>query len=257
MGNTKKQNLLPIDRKIRWRNWLSFTGFTLFIFATIFFWLKLKNQPLDNGIAGGVQIPLRKVLNANEQVFSKTFSKQNLAKTYPKSAAAKVVRLNGDLGLMTELDDKTWRLNVVRAEGDTIKLTLADLQKLPKTQVIFNFKCIEGWSQISDWAGVRFSDFIKAYHLDKLTKKKYIGLVTPDGEYYVGIDMDSAMQPQTILCYEMNGKPLPINQGYPLRLIIPVKYGIKSLKRIGVLSFSEERPPDYWFERGYDYYAGL
>ncbi|WP_222943963.1 molybdopterin-dependent oxidoreductase [Pedobacter sp. N36a] len=82
-------------------------------------------------------------------------------------------------------------------------------------------------------------------------------MVTPDGEYYVGIDMESAMQPQTILCYEMNGKPLPMNQGYPLRLIISVKYGIKNLKRIGVLSFSESRPPDYCFERGYDYYAGL
>lgn len=257
MEHPKQKGLSPIERKIRRRTWLSFAGFAVFIFAAVFFWLKLKNQPLDNGIAGGVQIPLRKVLNANEKVFTKTFSQLNLAKTYPKSAAAKVVRVNGDLGLNTDLDDKNWRMNVVRAPGDTLLLTLADLQKLPKTQVIFNFKCIEGWSQISDWGGVRFSDFIKAYHLDKQAAMKYVGLVTPDGEYYVGIDMESAMQPQTILCYEMNGKPLPLNQGYPLRLIIPVKYGIKSLKRIGVLSFSEERPPDYWFERGYDYYAGL
>jgi DMSO/TMAO reductase YedYZ molybdopterin-dependent catalytic subunit len=55
----------------------------------------------------------------------------------------------------------------------------------------------------------------------------------------------------------MNGAPLPMNQGYPLRLIIPVKYGIKHLKRIGSIFFSNTRPPDYWYERGYDYYAGL
>ena len=55
-------------------------------------------------------------------------------------------------------------------------------------------------------------------------------LQTPDKHYYVGIDMPSALQSQTILCYEMNNQPLPINQGYPLRLIIPVKYGIKHLK---------------------------
>jgi DMSO/TMAO reductase YedYZ molybdopterin-dependent catalytic subunit len=68
--------------------------------------------------------------------------------------------------------------------------------------------------------------------------------------------MPSALHPQTLLCYEMNGNPLPLNQGFPLRLIIPVKYGIKHLKRIGTMSFSNEKPADYWAERGYDYYAG-
>jgi len=55
----------------------------------------------------------------------------------------------------------------------------------------------------------------------------------------------------------MNGQPLPLDQGYPLRLIIPVKYGIKHLKRIGTLFFDNNRPPDYWYERGYDYFSGL
>jgi DMSO/TMAO reductase YedYZ molybdopterin-dependent catalytic subunit len=68
--------------------------------------------------------------------------------------------------------------------------------------------------------------------------------------------MPSALHPQTLLCYEMNGNPLPLNQGFPLRLIIPVKYGIEHLKRIGTMSFSNEKPADYWAERGYDYYAG-
>ena len=89
------------------------------------------------------------------------------------------------------------------------------------------------------------------------SESKYLGLATPDEEYYVGIDMPSALHPQTILCYELNGKPLPMNQGFPLRLIIPVKYGVKSLKRIGTMYFGNERPPDYWAERGYDYYSGL
>ena len=84
----------------------------------------------------------------------------------------------------------------------------------------------------------------------------YSGLITPDKGYYVGIDMPSLMHPQTLLCYEMNGQSLPLNQGYPLRLIIPVKYGIKHLKRIGSIYFSNSRPRDYWAEAGYDYYAG-
>jgi DMSO/TMAO reductase YedYZ molybdopterin-dependent catalytic subunit len=86
---------------------------------------------------------------------------------------------------------------------------------------------------------------------------QYVGLNTPDKKYYVGIDTKSILHPQTILCYEMNGKPLPMKQGYPLRLIIPVKYGIKHLKRIGTIFFSTSKPKDYWYERGYDYYSGL
>jgi DMSO/TMAO reductase YedYZ molybdopterin-dependent catalytic subunit len=55
----------------------------------------------------------------------------------------------------------------------------------------------------------------------------------------------------------MNGRPLLPQDGAPLRLMIPVKYGIKSIKRIGKLWFSDTRPPDYWAERGYDWFAGL
>ncbi|MEO5908954.1 MAG: molybdopterin-dependent oxidoreductase, partial [Ginsengibacter sp.] len=113
------------------------------------------------------------------------------------------------------------------------------------------------WSQVSHWAGVKFSDFAKRYNLNAQTQMKYAGLMTPDKKYYVGIDMASMMHPQTLLCYEMNGKPLQVNHGYPLRLIIPVKYGIKNLKRIGTIYFSITPPPDYWYERGYDYYSGL
>ncbi|RZK63761.1 MAG: molybdopterin-binding oxidoreductase, partial [Pedobacter sp.] len=101
------------------------------------------------------------------------------------------------------------------------------------------------------------SDFLLHYKLEKLAEKNYMGLVTPNGKYYVGLEMDSVHHPQTILAYEMNGKPITNDHGAPLRLIIPVKYGIKNLKRIGVMSFSDQRPKDYWAERGYDYYSGL
>ena len=141
---------------------------------------------------------------------------------------------------------------------NTLKITLDEIKKLPKIEFAFNFKCIEGWSQITHWGGVRLVDFLKAYNLTDESAMKYLGLATPDKEYYVGIDMPSALHPQTILCYELNGKPLPMNQGYPLRLIIPVKYGVKSLKRIGYMYFDNKRTPDYWADvKGYDYFSGL
>jgi DMSO/TMAO reductase YedYZ molybdopterin-dependent catalytic subunit len=68
--------------------------------------------------------------------------------------------------------------------------------------------------------------------------------------------MESALHPQTLLCYEMNGQPLSLKHGAPLRLIIPVKYGIKNIKRIGKITYTDKRPADFWAERGYDRYSG-
>ncbi|HEY5368601.1 MAG TPA: molybdopterin-dependent oxidoreductase [Hanamia sp.] len=246
------EEILIDSKKLRNKTILAFTIFVIGIVAAIFIWKWIHLQPnVEDAPA-----PLRKVLSANEKVFSKTLNNDHLAKTYPVSEAVKHVRVNGDIGLKSALD-RNWKLQVIRNPGDTMWLTLDDIKALPKQDLIFDFKCIEGWSQITHWAGARFSDFAKKYKLDAQTQMNYVGLITPDKEYYVGIDMASIMHPQTLLCYEMNGKPLPLNQGYPLRLIIPVKYGIKSIKRIGSIFFSNTPPPDYWFERGYDYYSGL
>ncbi len=248
---------LSVEQVIRKKNITSFALFILLSIIGVYAFLHLKNQPRDNARIGGIQKPFRKVSNFNENVFSKGFSTANLARSYPKSAAAKNVRVNGDIGMSEDFDPETWKLRLIRTNGDTLLLGMDEISKLPKTEVIFNFKCIEGWSQITHWGGVKFSDLVAAYNLNTEYSRKYVGMATPDGQYYVGIDMPSALHPQTLLCYEMNDKPLPLNQGYPLRLIIPVKYGIKSLKRIGTLYFSNDRPPDYWYERGYDYYSGL
>jgi DMSO/TMAO reductase YedYZ molybdopterin-dependent catalytic subunit len=239
------------------RTTISFWIFNLFILGFMFGWVWLHKQPSDGAFGAGIKQPLRTVLDKNEKFFNKWVSDNHLAKKYPLSAAVKNVRVNGDIGLKGEFDPSTWELYVIKAKGDSLVLKLDDIKKLPKTEIVFDFKCIEGWDQVTHWGGVKFSDFVKAYNLTDESAMKYLGLSTPDEEYYVGIDMPSALHPQTLLCYEMNGKPLPMDQGYPLRLIIPVKYGIKSLKRIGSMYFDNERPPDYWFERGYDYFSGL
>ncbi|HMD01204.1 MAG TPA: molybdopterin-dependent oxidoreductase [Ferruginibacter sp.] len=231
----------------------AFIFFFLFVAISIVSFNIIRNRPDDDGTPG----PFRAVLNANEKLFGKFVSNDHLAKTFPVSAAAHKVRFNGDAGLSDGFDPAAWKLQVVRHPGDTLFLTLDEIKALPKTDIVFDFKCIEGWSQVTHWGGVKFSDFVKKYGLDEQSKMNYVGLVTPDEQYYVGIDRKSILHPQTILCYEMNGAPLPPDQGAPLRLIIPVKYGIKHLKRIGTITFSDTRPKDYWFERGYDYFSGL
>jgi hypothetical protein len=241
-------------QQIRRRTFISFSVFFVLLGCgwLLFSWLYNQPQGTDS-----VQPALRKVLNTNETIFRGFFSRKHAAKAFKKEDAVKQVRVNGDVGMDGVLDTATWRLKVARGPGDTLVLSLNDLLAIPKTEVIFDFKCIEGWSQVTHWGGVRFSDFIDKYNLQKQSQMKYVGLITPDQTYFVGNDMPSMMQYQTILCYEMNGRPLPQNQGFPLRLIIPVKYGIKHLKRIGVIYFSNDRPRDYWAEQGYDYYSGL
>src|SRR5260370_4286504 len=70
----------------------------------------------------------------------------------------------------------------------------------------------------------------------------YVSLETPDSGYYVGLDMESALHPQTLLCYEMNGQPLSLKHGAPLRLAIPLKYAIKNIKRIGTTPYTTTHP---------------
>ncbi len=217
-------------------------------------WYLLAHQAQT---ADNVQPIFRKTFTMNEGLFSRFYSAGRPTKAYAKGDAVKKVRVNGDAGMDDTFDPSTWKLKVARKPGDTLVLTIDDIKALPKTEVVFDFKCVEGWSEVTWWGGVRFSDFLKKYNLAPQSAMSYVGMFTPDEKYYVGVDMPSIMQPQTLLCYEMNGKLLPKNQGAPLRLIIPVKYGIKHIKRIGIMYFSNSKPRDYWAEQGYDYYAGL
>lgn len=241
------------EKQIRKKTIISFSVFIGLMVLAVMGWKWLHKQP---SIAGASK-PVRQVLNFNEGVFSNLYSNTKLTKTYPVSAAVKKARVNGNAGMSKDFDASGWKLKVARAPGDTLFITLDEIKALPKTEIVFDFKCIEGWSQVTHWGGVKFADFVKKYNLTSQTQLNYVGMETPDKGYYVGIDMPSMMHPQTLLCYEINDKPLPVNQGYPLRLIIPVKYGVKHLKRIGTLFFNNDRPRDYWYEQGYDYYCGL
>jgi hypothetical protein len=255
----KSEDRHEIDQKIKRRSFLSFSTFIVAGATAYGGWRWLYNSPKEiGGITGNTRVPLRRALNQSELFFRRLFSNNHMVKTYPKSMAAKEVRVNSKIGLKeSAFKEQDWILSVIKKTGETLTVEMNDLLKLPKTEIIFDFKCVEGWDQIQHWAGVRFIDFIEHYNLQEFATKKYVGMETPDGKYYVGLDIESAMHPQTILAYEMNNQRLTLDHGAPLRLIIPVKYGIKNLKRIGTINFSDERPRDYWAERGYDYYSGL
>jgi DMSO/TMAO reductase YedYZ molybdopterin-dependent catalytic subunit len=199
---------------------------------------------------GGIPKPLRHAEQADDVFSHALFSETRLARTFDVADIGEA-RANGDFGLADD-PDADWKLEIDGANP----VTLDQIRALPKIEEITQFKCIEGWNFIMKWGGAKFSDFAAA-HAVSLTGKPWVGFETPDGEYYVGLDRASAMHPQTLLAYEMNGEPLTNEHGAPLRLLIPVKYGIKNLKRIGKITFSDVRPRDYWAENGYDYDSGF
>ena len=118
-------------------------------------------------------------------------------------------------------------------------------------------KCVEGWSHIVTWGGVVFSDFVERFHPEE-ADAPFVGLATPDREYQVGLERAAMMHSQTMLTLDLQREPLSEAHGAPVRLTTPLKYGIKQIKRIGTIRFSETQPEnDYWAERGYDWYAAL
>ncbi len=197
---------------------------------------------------------LRGTFEFNEWVSENLYSSKRLA---PEFSPDRITpeRVNGMEGLGEGFDPATWRLTIggLGVPGE-FTLTLDEIKRLPRTEMITEFKCIEGWSLIQKWTGVRFSEIVAKY-VD-MAHAQYVSISTPDQGYFVGWDVQSIMHPQTLLAYELNGQPLTLEHGAPLRIASPLKYGIKQIKRIGRIEFTNERPKDYWGEQGYDWYSG-
>jgi len=260
----KKLNLTP--EQAEKRMWISGILFLLAIVLVYTGFQILTSQPMEDRALA----PFRKIFAFNEKVANTIGNPTRLSKEFPKSEAVKPSRANGFIGLSLEIDADEYRFEVVNPKDTSLNLSLglADLKKLPYKDLVFDFKCIEGWSQVQHWGGAPFKDLVKKYNLASKTGEpvitglepyayKYVGMISADGDYFVGIDLKSAMHPQTILAWSNNDQPLSQKNGFPLRLIIPVKYGVKHIKQIGTIFFSDSPPRDYWAERGYDYDSGL
>lgn len=235
------------------RSIFSFIALLIFFAAAIVAFVAIKN---GKKISGAPEL-LRSSFEFNSRLGQKLYGRSRLSveKTVP---AGKKPRVNGLLGLKSAIPED-YQILIRNGDSESL-LPLSAVELLPKRTHATEFRCIEGWADDISYSGANFSEFMDFHHLGRREDGEYyrfVGLETPDGAYYVSIDMESMLHPQTILATEMNGAPLDSPNGAPLRLVIPIKYGIKSLKRIGKIVFTDERPKDYWAERGYDWYSGL
>jgi len=200
-----------------------------------------------------------------------------LAREYPSSAIRRDFRANGSTRPDSEIyqrhvaeDFRNWRLEIGGLVDTPLSLSLGDLRAAPSRSQITRHDCVEGWSSIAQWRGARLAALLQRAGIK--SSARYVGFFCADsleltldgtGDYYETIDLVDAMHEQTILAYEMNGQPLPIAHGAPVRLRVERQLGYKMAKyvmRIELLeSFTHlgRGKGGYWEDRGYQWYAGI
>ena len=161
-----------------------------------------------------------------------------------------------------------YRLEIGGLVEKPMTLSLAELRQYPSRTQITRHDCVEGWSAIGMWKGVRLGSLLEAVHLKPNARYVIFFCADPmeeDGSspYYESVDLEDAFHPQTILAYELNGKPLPIPNGAPLRLRLERQLGYKMAKYVMRLEIVEDFSGiaggngGYWEDQGYEWYAGI
>jgi DMSO/TMAO reductase YedYZ molybdopterin-dependent catalytic subunit len=153
------------------------------------------------------------------------------------------------------VDLDRWTLTISGAVQKAGDYKLAQIQSLPKITQNTRHVCVEGWDVVGNFSGARLSDFLKLVGAD--TSARFITVKCAD-DYYESLDMATALHPQTLLCYEMYGRPLTAQHGAPLRLTIPTKIGYKQAKWLTEMSVTNVlQQVGYWEDQGYSEFYGL
>ena len=148
-----------------------------------------------------------------------------------------------------------WALSVGGMVAKPIVLTLEQLRALPSTSMRVRHHCVEGWSAVAQWKGVRVSEIAKLVNPDP--RAKYVEFRSFDSNYWSSWDLGSAMHPQTLLAYGMNGHDLTGDHGAPVRVYSAVKLGYKMVKYLTAVNFLSAASGGYWENQGYDWFAGV
>lgn len=153
------------------------------------------------------------------------------------------------------VDIAKWSLAVSGAVQKPGNYALTQFQQLPKFIQNTRHVCVEGWDVIGKFAGARLSDFLTMIGAD--TTARFIAVKCAD-DYYESLDMATALHPQTLLCYEMYGRPITAEHGAPLRLTIPTKIGYKQAKWLTEMRVTNVLQQfGYWEDQGYSEFYGL
>lgn len=195
-----------------------------------------------------------------------------LAPEYPRSAVSPFFRGNGT----TNPQDPAyrahavagfadWRLAVGGLVAQPLVLSMENIRRLPQRSQVTRHDCVEGWSAIGEWTGPQLSVLLDAAGL--LPEARFIVFYCADllggARYYESVDLGDAYHPQTIVAHRLNGRPLPIRNGAPLRMRIERQLGYKhakyltAIEAVASLDGIGKGHGGYWEDRGYQWYAGI
>jgi DMSO/TMAO reductase YedYZ molybdopterin-dependent catalytic subunit len=182
----------------------------------------------------------------NDKVQAALFSDQRLAPTFPEASAVKDFRYNAWYGpdKAPRLNSADYRLQLAGRIENKRPWTIDELYALPQVSQVTRHVCVEGWSMIGKWSGT------------PLRTARYVGFECADG-YYEGIDMPTALHPQTIMAFRLSDEILPTKYGYPFKIRIPTKLGFKNPKFITAIYVTDVMPRGYWTDRGYNWFSGI
>jgi len=199
---------------------------------------------------------LRAISRMNDRVQAWLFDPHQLAPEYPESAITDPFPFNAFYKQeeAPEVDASDFALEVGGLVETKASWTLAQLNALPQVSQITRHVCIEGWSAIGQWSGVRFADFLARIGAD--TRATYVGFKCADG-YSTSIDMATALHPQTQLTLRFRNQTLPRQYGFPMKLRIPTKLGFKNPKHITSIYVTNDFPGGFWENYGYNWFSGL
>jgi len=207
---------------------------------------------------------LNNALRVDDDVAAALYSRNRMVPTYTKSQITPIKNnYNGTTPEPWYISG--WKLTLDGlASGLSVSLDIRTLTNRFSTHdQITRFVCVEGWSAIAWWAGLRFDDLLRAYppksearwaRVESFVNLDNSGNVDP---YFVSIDLATARHPQTLLATHHDGQPLTVEHGAPLRLLVPVKLGLKNVKAVTRISYSANEPRDYWTQFGYSSYDGI
>jgi len=202
-----------------------------------------------------VNAMLRTMSRFNDNVQALLFDPNALAPTYPESMITRPFPFNAfyDIDEVPQVDPSGYTLTIGGLVNGKRVWTLDELHAMPQESQITRHICIEGWSAIGRWGGVRFAHFLARAEAD--TSAKYVAFHCADN-YSTSIDMPTALHAQTQLTLTYDGQTLPPKYGFPMKLRMPTKLGYKNPKHIVAITVTNEYPGGYWENQGYNWFGG-
>ena len=198
---------------------------------------------------------LRKISTFNDGAQALLFTPNRLAPTYPESMITRPFPFNAYYGLddAPVVDGASYKLIVGGLVENKKSWTLEELYALPQEKQVTRHICVEGWSAIGSWTGVRLSEFLKRIGAD--TRAKYVWFRCAEG-YSNTIDMPTALHPQTQMTFKFDNEILPRAYGFPMKIRMPTKLGFKNPKYVMEMAVTNDDLGGYWEDQGYNWFGG-